>query len=392
MGKGLNTFLIKTIHGKGLEEKLHLENLSGTTIAVDFSNMLYKFLDRYDKSFFLRTCDSDYYILEFINLIHKFSKWNIKLIFVFDGKASSLKDETINNRKNKRMKNDKKLDSLLLDVLKSKKQNLDESFDSGIDEEDKEGQTDQSLDTEISLLIRKTKYIKHEHVEKCKELFTSMGVHYIHIISQEADSIFRYLIDKDIAYACYSEDMDMLAYGCKRVLWGLDFNEKNNTINQYNLLDILTELSINYMQFLNAFILSGTSYNKNLKYSDKFEVNLGFIRRFGMEVGIAGVLNNLHIINSGKESKLIEPPDVFPYEKVIDIYSRELSSSIKCKIDELVLDYQSLIREWLNKKSSSFLKLQEGKTIIINNIKKITDNHSETHYSSKIVNFYMNMR
>ena len=331
--------------------------------------------------------------MEFINLIHKFSKWNIKLIFVFDGKASSLKDETINNRKNKRMKNDKKLDCLLLDILKPKKQkSLDESFDSGIDEEEKEGITDQSLDTEITSLIRKTKYIKTEHIEKCKELFTSMGVQYIHIISQEADSIFRYLIDKDIVYACYSEDMDMLAYGCKRVLWGLDFNEKNNTINQYNLLDILTELSINYMQFLNAFILSGTSYNKNLKYSDKFEVNLGFIRRFGMEVGIAGVLNNLHIINSGKESKLIESPDVFPYEKVIDIYSKELSTSVKCEIDESVLNYQSLENEWMNKKSTSFLKLQEGKTIIINNIKKITDNHSETHYSSKIVNFYVNMR
>ena len=111
-----------------------------------------------------------------------------------------------------------------------------------------------------------------------------------------------------------------------------------------------------------------------------------------MEVGIAGVLNNLHIINRGKESKLIEPPDVFPYEKVIDIYSKDLSSSVKCEIDESVLDYQSLIREWMNKKSSSFLKLQEGKTIIINNIKKITDNHSESHYSSKIVNFYVNMR
>jgi len=383
MGKGLNTFLAKTINGKGLE-RLHLENLTGVTIAVDFSNMLYKFLDRYEKSFFLRTCDSDYYILEFINLIHKFSKWNIKLIFVFDGKTSNLKYDTINNRRNKRMKND-----LKLNVLKSKKQSLDESFDSEIDEEDKEGQT---LDTEITTLIRKTKYIKPEHVDKCKELFISMGIQFIHIISQEADSIFRYLIDKDIVYACYSEDTDMLAYGCKRVLWGLDFNEKNNTINQYNLLDILTELSINYMQFLNAFILSGTSYNKNLKYSDKFEVNLGFIKRFGMEEGIAGVLNNLHIINNGKESKLIEPPDVFPYEKVINIYSKELCSSVKCEIDESVLDYQSLIREWMNKKSTSFLKLQEGKTIIINNIKKITDNHSETHYSSKIVNFYVNMR
>lgn len=383
MGKGLNTFLAKTINGKGLE-RLHLENLTGVTIAVDFSNMLYKFLDRYEKSFFLRTCDSDYYILEFINLIHKFSKWNIKLIFVFDGKTSNLKYDTINNRRNKRMKND-----LKLNVLKSKKQSLDESFDSEIDEEDKEGQT---LDTEITTLIRKTKYIKPEHVEKCKELFRSIGVQYIHVISQEADSIFRYLIDEDIAYACYSEDTDMLAYGCKRVLWGLDFNEQNNTINQYNLFDILTELSINYTQFLNAFILSGTSYNKNLKYSDKFEVNLGFIKRFGMEEGITGVLNNLHIINRGKESKLIEPPDVFPYEKVIDIYSKDLSSSVKCEIDESVLDYQSLIREWMNKKSSSFLKLQEGKTIIINNIKKITDNHSESHYSSKIVNFYVNMR
>ena len=58
-----------------------------------------------------------------------------------------------------------------------------------------------------------------------------------------------------------SDDMDLLAYGTYRVLREFDINKQ--TLNIYNLNNILHQLNINIYNFKWLCILAGTDYNEN---------------------------------------------------------------------------------------------------------------------------------
>jgi 5'-3' exonuclease len=61
------------------------------------------------------------------------------------------------------------------------------------------------------------------------------------------------------AYACMSDDMDMFAYGCVRVL--RHFSLIKHNVLMYDLYNILTDLQMNIQEFRQILILSGTDYN-----------------------------------------------------------------------------------------------------------------------------------
>ena len=296
MGTGINTFLANIKNNKGYNYNKSLENFRDKTIGLD-CGYLYKWIQ---KSSTLSEYQS--FIKSFIN---KFNNFNIKLCFIFDGRYDSEKACTIENRQKKRQKFQEKLEDLPKTI---------------------ENQH------QISCLEKKANVcIQKIHISLCKEILDEMGVLYIHIKSLEADSLFRYLIDTGIIYAILSEDSDCLAYKCERMLFGLDYLK--DTVNQYTLSKILEELNITYFQFLDAFIASGTSYNKCLKYSCKFKDNLELVRRFG---NLESILDNLPSINSGKTEKLIAAPDNFHYENIINLYTKDLPENVKTDIDDCI--------------------------------------------------------
>ena len=64
-----------------------------------------------------------------------------------------------------------------------------------------------------------------------------------------------------MAYACLSEDMDMVGYGCPRVL--RYFSLVNETVIQYNYRLILKDLNkIDKEDFTTLCVLAGTDYGK----------------------------------------------------------------------------------------------------------------------------------
>lgn len=294
--RGLSSFLnMYMLKNKNIGiDVVHLSEFKGKTIAVDFTNQLHRFI--------YRNPNNKTYLLEFINLIHKFQSYGIKMILVLDGKPSLEKEYVINHRKAYRDKIYKKIEELL------------------------EEETDKTA--EIKYLEKKTKSIKFGTFANCKYLFDLLCVPYIQIDNLEADAVFKYLLDNNLADACYSADSDIIAYGCHTVI--KDLNYRYDTIECINYNKLLTSLNITHHQFLLTCILSGTDYNNSLKNS-KFETNLELIKKYG---SIISVINNLHEINQTlpiEQQKYI--PLRFNWQHAYDLFTNDIPDDIKTQIN-----------------------------------------------------------
>ena len=267
---------------------------------------------------------------------------------MFDGKPIEEKQYVIDHRKEYREKLIKKLEEIT--------ENLTENSDS----------SDESTETIIHL-TKKTNTIKTSYIIKCKELFDILGVSYIHVEYVEADAIFRHLLDNDYASACFSGDMDVLAYGCHTILKDLDY--RNDTVLHIDYNNLLIELQVSSEQFLYACILSGTDYNNSLKRS-KFEINLELIRNYDT---IVNVINNLNEINSTLPEEFHKSlPKRFDWENTYEVFTELISLNVQDQITECI-GYSCFNRNLQNQRSQRNQSMQ---------IKKIKD------YLSKAIQPY----
>jgi 5'-3' exonuclease len=223
---------------------------------------------------------------------------------VFDGRPRSEKQPVIEHRKNFRDK-----------VY----QRIDDIIDNNIKLEDYET---------IKQLSKKIRKIKMIHIIEAKKLFDTFGVGYIHIENIEADAVFKYLLDTNIVDACFSGDMDTLAYGCKLILQDLDF--RNDLITEINYAKLLQSLGVNYEQMQMALILSGTDWNNSLRRSS-FTNNVNLIKKYG---NIQNIINCLDEINSKlEEQKQLSIPIRFNWEFSQRVFNEEFTIDIINKIN-----------------------------------------------------------
>ena len=215
----------------GIKE-IRLNKYSGKRIVVDISIYLYKFL-HYNGD----------YLYGLLNQIIKLSFYRIIPIYVFDGRAPKQKYNMINKRKSKRENSYCKIE--LLENI------LNDTNDIHVKEE---------LLDKIELLKKKTIHINSDIITNCKHLLDLLNVSYVTSIG-EAEHLCCYLVNKDIAYACLSEDTDLIPLGCKKIIKNLYF--RKHTVIEYDLNTILSELNISFNSLVDTCILCGTDYNNN---------------------------------------------------------------------------------------------------------------------------------
>jgi 5'-3' exonuclease len=114
------------------------------------------------------------------------------------------------------------------------------------------------IEDEMEELRKKMVRIKGEDIRKAKELMDAFGLVY-YDAPGEADQLCAYFVNKEIAWACVSDDMDMFLYGCTRVLRNLSL--MNHQILLYDTQKILNDLGLCANEFLEIAILCGTDYN-----------------------------------------------------------------------------------------------------------------------------------
>ena len=223
----LNRFIQK--HCPQCLNKIHLSALSGKVLAIDTSIYLYKFKAK-------GTLITQMYLM-----CSLFKHYNIKPIFVFDGKPPPEKQAVINMRREKKEAAERE-HKKLVDHLSS------------ITNEYKRRGIERKLDKLAKKFIR----IKNREIQEIKMLFSSYGISYIEAIG-EADRWCAKLVLSGHAYACVSEDMDMFAYGCPLVLRYLSL--VNRTAILYDLHKILANLYFSLDDFRTLCILSGSDYH-----------------------------------------------------------------------------------------------------------------------------------
>jgi flap endonuclease-1 len=274
----LNKLLLQYTN-TGIKDQ-HLNNYSNKRIAIDISIYIYKFL-HYNGD----------YLYGLLNQIIKLSFYRIMPIYVFDGKSPVQKNNTIDQRKSKREDSYQQIE-LLQNMLK----------DTTDDEIRKE------LKDKIDSFKKKTIHINQLIIENCKRLLDLLNIPHV-TSTGEAEQLCCYLVNKDLAYACLSEDTDLIPLGCKRICKKLYF--RKNTVVEYDLDNILQELNISYPSLVDLCILCGTDYNTEEYTGLHYERCYYLIQKYK---SISNILAS-NIINDYKGIKNID------YTSIYNIYT-----------------------------------------------------------------------
>ena len=327
--KNLKNILTSKCSNAIVQRKLNSYN--GLIVGIDLSIYLYKYL-----------YNNNDHIEGLTRLILRLLKNNIQPVFVFDGKPPDEKKETLLERKQKReflfMKKD------ILKMIKDKKQNKDISNEIILNEinnyisntNDNFKLKDENIelylsdncnyDEEIEKIEKKIIIIKSHHIEDAKSLFNNFGISYIHAPC-EAESLLAVLCKKKIIDCCITEDMDILANGCKIFL--KNFSSDKNVVDEYCLEGILQNLELSYDEFVDLCILCGCDYTSKI-------YGIGHVNAYKL---IKKHKNIENILESIKDTPKFKVPDDFDYVNARRLFNNPFDfEDIKVHFNDLKMN------------------------------------------------------
>lgn len=227
--KHLNRYLTMKCNNHAIQ-KTHLSEFNGKKIAIDASIYMYRFI-------------GENKLIEHMYLMVSIFKCHgVEPIFIFDGASPPEKKELLAERKETKR------------LAEEKYQKIKMHMETVDDNEDK-----CEMLNEMEKLKKQFIYIKDTDYKMVKQLLDDSGVIWIDAPG-EADELCAHFMHTEQVHACLSEDMDMFAYGCCRVL--RHFSLVKHNVLFYDLEQILLQLQMNVQEFRQVIVLSGTDYNK----------------------------------------------------------------------------------------------------------------------------------
>lgn len=242
----LNAFLLEKC--SDIINKKHLSHFSGKTIVIDTSIYLYKYVGQ------------NKMVENFYLLISIFKHYNIVPIFIFDGKPPNEKKDLLKKRKIDKNEAENKY-NIMFEKLNNP--NL-----SNIEKKD--------INTELEKLKKQFIRIHINDINIVKNIMDLYGVEY-YDAPGEADYLCAKLVINGIADACLSDDMDLIVFGCNKVLRYLSI--LNHSVILYDVDEILKKINLTIDDLRKIVVLSGTDYNmksnsslnQSLQYYSKFK-------------------------------------------------------------------------------------------------------------------------
>lgn len=184
-------------------------------------------------------------IIGFVNQIIKFLSNRILPIYIIDGIAPIEKSDLIKTRTDKKLRTEKK-------IIDLQNKLISETNPDKIKE----------INNKIKSLSRSNIKINKDDIEKLILLLQYFQIPYIRA-NGEADALIGILYENGSIDACLSEDMDILAFGCKKMI-----KFHNKRVVEYDIDFILDNLDINFNQYINMCIYFGCDYLRPLTKAD----------------------------------------------------------------------------------------------------------------------------
>ena len=265
----LNKFLKKSCHSNVYSFK-QLENKK---ITIDIYNYIYRFL-------------GDNRLLEELDILCKIlHKYNIRSLFVFDGKYGEEKKNEQAKRRKQRDQANKQYEKVNERYLKN---------------------PNSSLKKKLTHLNRERVKITKWDIHDVKKYLEFAGMKYT-IADGEAEELCSEFVNKNKAFACMSDDTDLFALGCKRII--KNFNLKKETFVMYEIDPLMDYLNMHLDTFRMICTLSCNDYvNNNTSKHFIYFINLfnKFIKsqKINDEINndfILWLLNNNYIIESEQQ-------------------------------------------------------------------------------------------
>jgi 5'-3' exonuclease len=249
-------------------EKIEIKILKGKTVAVDVSQFMYRF--KKNKRL----------ILDMFSICSLFRKHDINVIFVFDGIPPEEKQDAILDRKTKRHDN--------LDKYNHLKMFIDEGIIPA----------NQTILNKLKQLYDNTIHITKKEYDDVRSLFDAYGMRYI-VATGEADNLCAYMCKNDIVYAVISDDTDMFALGCPRIIRYLSLLYE--TIHLYHINKIYKTLDVSESQFRWLCAVSINDYNYKNNSTNQSTTSKSFGQNY---------ISNLHKKVENRDTDLIKLYDV----------------------------------------------------------------------------------
>jgi flap endonuclease-1 len=329
-----------------VKRTITFENLFKKEIAIDAFNTIYQFLA------IIRQRDGtplkDYQgntTSHLSGLFYRsinFLEHNIKPIYVFDGKPSELKMETIKERKK---------------IKEEARKKMVEAQDA---EDFKEAKK----------FAQFTSKLDENMVEESKKLIDSMGIPIIQA-SSEGEAQSAYMVEVGDAWACASQDYDTLLFGGQRLLRNFAINRSRKVRDTTVTLDIeyvsltkfLDTQGISREQLIEMGILIGTDFFPGIKGIGQ-KTALGLIKKHG---SLENILKS-KVQVGGKEIQLndeiIEPiKNIFLNPDVKKDYKLPKSKKIDFeRIEELLVEQHNFSKQRVENALERLRKLDSKKT------------------------------
>jgi len=291
----------------------------GTRICIDTSGFIYCSLLK----------NSQNHVTGILNLITMLFKHKHQPLFVFDGQPPKEKQFVLDERKRVRDKAKEKLDDLSAIIYKFETEMLEETHRQIIRAEPTDQIADEHLfppldgcktpeqgcavsaslniaELQQSLEKERKKSIglQNQQIQEIKQLLDMFGVPYVHT-NKEADAICSKLVTYGFADYCLGNDMDMLVYGCPRVIRNMSFRDDSFTL--YDLNHILSNLQLTHDEFVDMCILMGCDYTPRLlgiKPMLAYELIIQYHTIENIISSIDEINTNIGIVSPGKYIKV----------------------------------------------------------------------------------------
>jgi flap endonuclease-1 len=217
---------------------INFKDLDGKVIAIDAANIIYQFLSSIRQDDGNLLMDNEGNITSHLSGIlyrtSSFVEKGIKPIYIFDGKPSYLKQETITKR---------------IEVKEKSEEKWKEALEEG--------------DMEVARkYATRTSRMSPQIVESSKKLLDLMGIPHVQSYG-EGEAQASYMVSKGDAWAVASQDYDCLLFGAARIIRNLTFTGKK--LEFIELQKVLKKLDLTREKLIDLSLMIGTDFNHGIK-------------------------------------------------------------------------------------------------------------------------------